>query len=317
VKTLRVADLGHSGLTYRAMRWRGWRRFSQGHYIAPDTDDELLTRCSALRAVLPPAAVFSHYTMAVLRHWWLPALPAGLPVFATVPGRGLHTTRAGLYVARSDHASTGVREHQGLMLATATSVLGQLAEDLSILDLVVAIDSALHAGDCTLEELRASIRPRQRGAPRLRRAVAYADPRSESAWETILRLLHVWSGIDVEPQYVVRDDSGRFVARGDLWLRGTKRLHEYDGAGHRDEQQHRRDLRRDKSLARIDWQRYGFTAAEVVGTPVLIIRDAERACGLPHDPTRLRRWTGEVARSSLSPAGRDALAKRLARFQYR
>jgi hypothetical protein len=46
-------------------------------------------------------------------------------------------------------------------------------------------------------------------------------------------VLHRAAGIEVEPQKEIFDQWGRFVARADLWLVGTRRIHEYDGDGHR------------------------------------------------------------------------------------
>src|SRR5215207_7719670 len=77
-----------------------------------------------------------------------------------------------------------------------------------------------------------------RGTTRSRRWRRVSRPllegRSESPWESVMRVLHRTAGIDVEPQKEIYDDGGRFVARADLWLVGTRRIHEYDGELHRD-----------------------------------------------------------------------------------
>ncbi len=170
---------------------------------------------------------------------------------------------------------------------------------------------------CKSADLAESLRPGQWGGHRLRRALELADGRAESWWEIPLRLLHVWAGVDVVPQYEVRDARGNLIARGDLWIVGTRRLHEYDG-GHHDRPETRRvDLYRDKALARIDWERYGYVSTDLVRGADRIVRDEESALGLPHRPTRLERWHAEVARSTLSGRGRAALARRLARFDRR
>ena len=59
------------------------------------------------------------------------------------------------------------------------------------------------------------------------------DARSESAWESIMRVLHQAAEIPVTQQQEIFDERGRFVARVDLRIDGTRRIHEYDGAGHR------------------------------------------------------------------------------------
>ena len=130
-----------------------------------------------------------------------------------------------------------------------------------------------------------------------------------------MRLLHVLTGFtEVEPQAVIRDETGQAVARADLLLVGTRRLHEYDGEDHRDAAQHRIDLARDKVLARLGCQRYGYTAAEIIRRPGRIIADGEDAYGLPHDGRRLRPWLSAAAESTLTPEGRGRLRRRLERY---
>ena len=116
------------------------------------------------------------------------------------------------------------------------------------------------------------------------------------------------------PQYEVRDTSGRVVARADLRIDGTSRLPEYDGGVHRELRQHHSDLRRDKTLARLNLERYGYTLAEIVNGPGQLLRDAEEACGLEHDPRRMRRWLAEARRSTLLPQGRRRFEQRLRRY---
>jgi len=74
--------------------------------------------------------------------------------------------------------------------------------------------------------------------------------------------LHLAAGIEVEPHKEIFDQWGRFVARGDLWLVGTRRIHEYDGDVHRDRQTHRSG--RDRRLVEIEWQRMGFTSYQLL-----------------------------------------------------
>jgi hypothetical protein len=55
-------------------------------------------------------------------------------------------------------------------------------------------------------------------------------------------MLHVAADVDVDPQRKFYDKWGNFVARADLWLVGTCRIHEYDGGKHRERDVHRADL---------------------------------------------------------------------------
>lgn len=121
-------------------------------------------------------------------------------------------------------------------------------------------------------------------------------------------------GFAVTPQYEVRDTAGQVVARADLRIDGTNRLPEYDGAEHHNRDRHRRDLRREKALSRLQLERYGYTADEILRTPTRLLLDAERACGLPHDPRRLRPWLAQLRQASLSSRGRRRLHERLGRY---
>lgn len=134
---------------------------------------------------------------------------------------------------------------EGLRVATPGETLLACARDLSPLDLVVLVDGAVAAG-VDRAEIEAAAGLRRRGAPALRAALTLAA-RSESAWETVLRMLHHHLEAPVEPQHVVHDEGGEFVARGDLWLVGTRMLHEYDGADHLSRPRQRKDLRRPRS----------------------------------------------------------------------
>lgn len=201
-------------------------------------------------------------------------------------------------------------EVDGLRVADAPTTLLACARDVSLLDLVVLVDSALRSG-CPVEDVRAACVPRRRGVVALRAALDLADPRSESPWETILRVMHVTLGASVVPQHPVRDAAGGCVARADLWLEGTTTIHEYDGAVHRGADQHVSDLRRDRALTAAGWTRRGYAAADLRDRPVSVLRDIDDALGRSHDPARIRPWLQLLAPSTVTAAGRTRLLRRL------
>jgi hypothetical protein len=192
-------------------------------------------------------------------------------------------------------------------------VLLACARDLGLLDLVVLLDSALRRGRWVQQDFEQVARPRRRGAPALRESLAHADARAESPWESLLRLFHVLCGVPVEPQREVYDERGVFVARGDLWLRGTTTLHEYDGAVHRDRRTHVRDLARERGLANVGWTRRGYTAGDLLGRALVMLREADAAIGRPHDPRRLDPWRSALRESLLTEGGRRRLEDRWGR----
>jgi hypothetical protein len=178
------------------------------------------------------------------------------------------------------------------------------ARDLGVLDLVLMGDSALRLGHCTIDELAEAAARRRRGAPMLRRIIRMLDVRSESPLESVMRVLHRAADIPVEPQHEVFDHWGRFVARGDLWIVGTNRLHEFDGGGHREPDIQRSDLTRDRRLIEANWQRFGFTKAQLLNEGASIIASTDRLLGRSWDPERLRRWNALIANSMFGRPGR-------------
>ena len=312
---LRFAERESRGLSRGRLRnGSTWRRLGYGLYTPAGSECTISDQARAFSRVLPEDSGFGHLTGAALRGWWMPHRLGPHVVFATTR-TSLHAARAGLYVRRSpttefDHPVTA----GGLRCVSAADTLVELARDLTLVDLVPMVDQAL-AGGTTTEQIAQRAHRRQHGAPVLRQALALADPRSESWWESVLRLQHVLVGLGpVDCQVEIRDQDSCFVARADLHLVGTRRYPECDGGEHRDRQRHLQDLRRDKSLARLGLERYGYTTEEICHQPQVIIRDAERARGQAPDPTRLRRWLAVAATSSLTAFGRARLTTRLARY---
>jgi very-short-patch-repair endonuclease len=198
-----------------------------------------------------------------------------------------------------------------LRVLPADEVLLACARDLGVLDLVVLLDSAIRSGDARLPSLARLACSRRPGSARLGRALRWADPRSESAWESVLRVLHVVCDVRVEAQREVYDD-GRFLARGDLWLVGTRVLHEYDGGTHLRREAQNVDLRRSRRLGNSDWLRRGYTSDDVIRRAVTILRDADLSLGRPHRPERVRAWHALLAGSLFTPMGTARLRRRWA-----
>ena len=146
---------------------------------------------------------------------------------------------------------------------------------------------------------------RFRGNRRFRAAVdRRPHGRFESIWEVLLAELHHAVGVEVEPQYEVIDDNGVWLARGDLWLVGTRRIHEYDDGHHRDPGQHHQDLRRDRRLGLAGWSRRGYTSPDLLRHAVHVLADADHALGRRHDPGRIRPWYAQLRTSLFSDTGR-------------
>lgn len=265
----------------------------------------------AWQRLLPASACFTQLTAAEVHGLWLPPVPPGLPVAVCMPKGEERPRRPQLRVSRLSRPISPVVV-DGLRVAPVPETLLACSRDLGLLDAVVLVDAARHLGLCSLDEIDAVAGPRCRGGPALRTAAAWSDARSESPWETLLRIFHVVCEVPVEPQFEVRDEKGAFVARGDLWLRGTTTLHEYDGAVHRDRRTHVNDLARDRRLANLGWTRRGYTSTDLLVRARFVLQEADAALGRPHDRTRLDRWWSLLDESLFTNRGRDRLADRWA-----
>jgi len=280
-----------------------------GVQVRDSAADDLGAVLQAWQLALPYWSSFTGLTDAQHRGWWLPPLPAGLPLFVA-GGRSDVIRRSGLRVCRHD-ARPAAERVGGVRVTTAAETVLSLARDLSLLDVVVIGDAALHAGDATIDELERTARQRRRGAPLLRRAIPLMDGRAESIYEGLLRILHISCGIAVVPQFEVVDEAGLFVARADLRLIGSTRLSEYDGSEHLDRARQRRDLRRVARIEDAGFDRRGYTKEDVLYATVGILRDADRALGRPFDPRRIDPWHALLRESLFTGQGQARLRSRL------
>ena len=282
-------------------RLAGWTRLSRGLYV-PTATRTSSRDLAAWSRLLPAGAAFTHLTAAREFGWWLPE-QVPQPIFVAAREDVTIPVRPELLISRHPRPLP-VTVVDGVRLTTPAETLLAAARDLGVLDLVIMGDSALRLEHCSVDDLWAAARQRRRGVRMLRTVIPLLDPRSESAWESVMRVLHQAADIDVDPQYEIFDHRDRFIARSDLWIRGTRRIHEYDGGGHRDVEVHVSDLDRDARLVENDWQRIGFTARTLLRHGGSIIASVDRLLDRPWDPSRLRRWNHLVAESLFGPVGR-------------
>lgn len=286
-------------------RSKEWQRVGHGLHRRVGSETPYVD-LHAWQQVLPTAGVLSHLSAAQVHGWWLPPLPDELPVFVAMPRSTSRVRRPELLVTRHPTPPASVTI-DGLRVTPPAETLASCARDLGVLDLVVLLDAALRAGTSRAEVLAAA--PRRRGSPRLLQALDLADPASESPWESLLRVLHVVCEVPVVSQHEVRDEHGGFVARGDLWVVGSRSLQEYDGGGHLVAGQYADDRRRERRLGDVGWRRNGYTSGDVLHRAVSILRAADEALGRQHDPGRIRAWHDLLKASLFSAAGTRALVE--------
>lgn len=263
----------------------------------------------AWQLLMPDTGCFTALTSAEVRGWWLPPLPPETPVFMAMALDDPRPMRAGVRTSRHTRV-IGCEEVGGLRVAPVPETLLACARWLSLLDMVVLVDGVLHTQQCREADIRAVLAIKRPGSRALERALACADSRSESPFETLTRLLHVLCGVAVEPQHVVRDASGAEVARVDLWIIGTDAAPEYDGDEHEKAPRRVKDRRRDRAIDAAGYVRRGYTSGDILRRGVTVLKDADRSLGRPHDPSRIRAWHDELRKSLYTASGTSAFLAR-------
>lgn len=291
-------------------RLKAYVRESQGVHRRADLGEGLPAGLHAWQLLMTDSGCFTGLTSALVRRWWLPPLPAAMPVFMAMGLDDPRPMRRGVMTSRHTR-EIGFDEIGGLRCAVVPETLLACARLLSLLDMVVLVDGVLHTAAATRKDIEEVIRPRRPGARRLADALALADERSESPYETLLRLLHVWCDIDVVPQHEIVDADGVLVARVDLWVCGTRAAHEFDGDEHEEAPRRVKDRRRDRKLDKAGYLRRGYTAGDLLLRPVTVLEDADRSLGRPHDPSRIRPWNAQLRESLFTPAGRASFLRRV------
>ena len=270
----------------------------------PEADD-----LDAWQLLLPPTGRFTSLTAAKAYGWWMPEVTERLPVFIAVDATASRVVRSGVRGVRTDPFAEPVKR-DGRLLDSAADVLLNAARDVGLLDLIVLVSAALHFGHCTIDEVREAAGRRRRGAPKLRKALGYADGRCQSAYEVLLLVLHQLAGYVVEPQHVVRDAAGDLLFQIDIWLVGTTQGHEYDGADHLEVHQQDKDRSRDRRFVAAGWTRNAYTRKDVVNRFHGILRDCERATDQAPAAGSATRWARMLQESSYTAAGRARLINR-------
>jgi hypothetical protein len=290
----------------------GYYRVSHGLFRVvsgeDDPDEEFRRDLTAWRLVLPKDAAFTSLTAARIRGWQLPSLPEHVPIFASVEGKQ-RPRRPGMVCSRVKRTRPPKLVH-GFPVEPAEETLLRAARDLGTLDLLIMVDSARHhrhVDEAAMEALLAGNRP---GVRNLRLAWRLSTPKAESAGESILRLFDVTMEVSVEPQAELFDEAGNLVGLADLGVTGTRLIHEYDGAHHREGPQQRIDLRRDRGLSRAGYQRRGVSLDDLLNHPGVLMHEVDRDLERPHLPDRLTAWRVLVANSLYSEVGRRRVLNR-------
>ena len=271
------------GVTRGKLRGAGYRRLGSGIYRWVGLRENPQLMLTAVARRLPAGAAFSGRTAA-----WLHGLDLAPcdPIEVTIPEPTGSGRRAGASVRHAVLASEEIVLRRGLPTTSALRTVVDLGGREPVTEGVVAADLFLHAELVTIAELHTHVaaHPGTKGIARLRRVLALAEPKAESAMETRLRMLLVLAGLP-RPyvQVSIHDDHGRFLGRPDLLYRLQGLAIEYDGGNHRDRLVD--DNRRQNGLIGAGLRLLRFTAADVYGNPDLVALQVRHALNSRHSGT--------------------------------
>ena len=227
---------GFSDKELRRMRRAGeLSTVRPGTYVQGASPDDAQARhlllVHAAMAELAPDAVVSHVSAALLH---------GLPVWG-IPLERVHVTRG-----RRSGGRRGDRVHVhaaplepeeivtigGVAVTSVARTLVDLARGVPFEQAVVVADAALHRHLVGAAGLAVVLEHRTRwpGLPAARRALAFADARSQSVGESRSRVAMARAALPAPVlQWEVRRHDGRFVAQVDFGWPTLSTVGEFDG----------------------------------------------------------------------------------------
>jgi AbiEi antitoxin C-terminal domain len=228
--------LGLGDPDIRRLVRRGHLRHVFGLYVAGATDPDFARASAAFRAF--SGSVLSHFSAARLlglRTWVDTGRNGGPPadaVWLTRPPRSARRERRPDVVLRTAGLPpTDHRHHNRVRITTPARTAVDLARELPAREALVTMDHVL-ATYATRAELT-EVLDRQAGWPgtrRARSALAMADPRSESALESIARAGFRTAGLPAPvPQASFWTGRGWTAERVDLWWPQFTTFAEADG----------------------------------------------------------------------------------------
>jgi hypothetical protein len=202
---------------------------------------------------------FSHLTAAELLGLRMPEgfRPGELHVASIPPMRA---PRSRGVIGHQVALLLPVETVRGLRVSSAVDTWLSLGSTLALDDLIVMGDGLVsrirRLTDLAGLESAIAAMPGRRGQRRLNGAIRAIRPNTDSARETMLRLLIVRAGFpEPEVNGAITNSFGATIAHGDLVYRGYRTILEYDGGDHRsDERQFNIDIDRLDQLMEEDWR---------------------------------------------------------------
>lgn len=205
-----------------------------------------LVRAEAILKRHGKSVVLSHVTAAILHGLSVEVDdPGDVHLTVAPPARGRR--RAGYHVHVAPLEKADVTELRGLRVTSLARTAADLARGVPFEWGVVAMDQALRRG-VTQKQLEALLEgaSKRAGVETLRRVVAFADGRAESAAESVSRVTMARAGMPAPLlQYQVTDESG-WVADGDFGWPELGVVGEVDG-----EEKYKKQVEKGQSVGKV------------------------------------------------------------------
>jgi very-short-patch-repair endonuclease len=252
-----------AGLTKRSLQGKTWRRLGTELYCWSGLPEDPWEILSAWQDWLPSDAVFAGETAA-----WISGLDFKPihPVEIVVPPHSGMRSRRGLSVRRCKIPPSETLTIRGLRTTTLNRTIRDLSLRLPAVEVLIALDMALHKGLSLVGNWR-----------KLQVLAALAAP-AESPMETRLRWLLIQRGLPRPEVQVKLGDEKNPIGRADLYYPSARLILEYDGGNHRDRLVE--DNRRQNRLLSAGFRLLRFTAGDIYNEPDVVaalVRSALRA----------------------------------------
>ena len=296
-----LRELTAAGVKPSTLRGPRWRSTSRGFYVPADTTVTPTQRILDVAPLIPATGALSGWAAAyVLGVDALDGLDPftmdPLPLRVNLGGTSGRVNQNGIvYVRDRLSASHRLVRHRLAVTTPARTAFDGARWAADLVEAVVFLDMVAHALELDLAKVRTLPEPAGwwRGAGQAREALAWADARSASPWESRLRMFYRREAGLPRPAVNVPifDLDERFLGIADLFDEEAGLVTEFDGQDHRKRRQHRADNLREEELEGVN-----LTVSRVdsldMRQPVPLAERlrARRAQGMRRD-RRHDRWT--------------------------
>ncbi|MGU3293263.1 hypothetical protein [Williamsia sp. M5A3_1d] len=257
---------------------RDYRRVHRGVYIDPGAE---LAPIDAIRAAwlrAGPGAVVGGVSAAVMYGVSFYRDEGRLELVRCAHGQGRELDH--IRVVRTDLDPRDVLTLDGMPVTSPIRTAYDLGRRAPAWSALGYLDALVDATEMDLGQLWRFIvdHPRTRGVRQIRGLVPWIDPKAESFGESWMRLLVLTADLPrPETQVVIRDGSGRKIARFDHAYRAEKIAFEFDGFDHHySDEQRESDAARDRATAALGWHTERRNSVQLSDDPIGFVTRIER-----------------------------------------